>query len=190
MFSNSIAINKEQESELLQAQAFLENLRNNPDQVINSVIKKKYLDLLNLAFEKAKTDSDWAKYFIPELLKFGILGKEDKEKYLELLNLAFEKAKTDSDWARSVIPELLKLGILEKEDKEKYLELLNLAFEMAKTDKYWAQYVIPELLKLGILEKEELQKALLTKEQAYNVFEIIFLEKHSQKLSAEDLIQF
>ena len=151
MVSNSISIDREKDSELLQVQEFLETLKNNPDQVINSVIKKEYL---------------------------------------ELLNIAFENAKTDQNLGRSVFPELLKLGILGKEDKEKYLELLNIAFENAKTSGYWAEYVLPELLKLGIVEKEELQKALLTKEKPYRLFEILFLQKHSQKLSAQDLIQF
>ena len=112
MVSNSISIDREKDSELLQVQEFFETLKNNPDKVINSVIKKEYLELFNIAFENAKTSG------------------------------------------------------------------------------YWAQYVIPELLKLGIVEKEELQKALLTKEQAYHLFEILFLQKHSQKLSAQDLIQF
>ena len=151
MVSNSISIDREKDSELLQVQEFLETLKNNPDQVINSVINKDYLELFNISFENSKTDRNWAQYVLPELLKLGILGKEDKEKYLELLNIAFENAKTSG---------------------------------------YWAQYVIPELLKLGIVEKEELQKALLTKEQAYHLFEILFLQKHSQKLSAQDLIQF
>ena len=190
MVSNSISIDREKDSELLQVQEFLETLKNNPDQVINSVIKKEYLELFNIAFENAKTDQNWASFVLPELLKLGILGKEDKEKYLELLNIAFENAKTDRNWESSVLPALLKLGILGKEDKEKYLELLNIAFENAKTSGYWAEYVLPELLKLGIVEKEELQKALLTKEKPYRLFEILFLQKHSQKLSAQDLIQF
>ena len=190
MVSNSISIDREKDSELLQVQEFLETLKNNPDQVINSVIKKEYLELFNIAFENAKTDQNWASFVLPELLKLGILGKEDKEKYLELLNIAFENAKTDQNWVLSVLPALLKLGILGKEDKEKYLELLNIAFENAKTSGYWAEYVLPELLKLGIVEKEELQKALLTKEKPYRLFEILFLQKHSQKLSAQDLIQF
>ena len=152
MVSNSISIDREKDSELLQVQEFLETLKNNPDQVINSVIKKEYL---------------------------------------ELFNIAFENAKTDQNWARSVLPALLSLGIVEnREVKEKYLELLNIAFENAKTSGYWAEYVLPELLKLGIVEKEELQKALLTKEKPYRLFEILFLQKHSQKLSAQDLIQF
>ena len=151
MVSNSISIDREKDSELLQVQEFLETLKNNPDQVINSVIKKEYLELFNIAFENAKTDQNWASFVLPELLKLGILGKEDKEKYLGLLNIAFENAKTSG---------------------------------------YWAEYVLPELLKLGIVEKEELQKALLTKEKPYRLFEILFLQKHSQKLSAQDLIQF
>ena len=271
MVSNSISIDREKDSELLQVQEFLETLKNNPDQVINSVIKKDYLELLNIAFEKAKTDRNWkssvlpallslgivenrevkekylellnidfenaktdgnwaqyvlpallslgivenrevkekylellniafenaktdrywAQYVLPELLSFGIVeNREVKEKYLELLNIAFENAKTDRYWASSALPALLSLGILGKEDKEKYLELLNIVFENAKTDRDWASSVLPALLKLGIVEKEELQKALLTKEKPYRLFEILFLQKHSQKLSAQDLIQF
>ena len=191
MVSNSISIDREKDSELLQVQEFLETLKNNPDQVINSVIKKEYLELLNIAFENAKTDQNLGRSVLPALLSLGIVeNREVKEKYLELLNIAFENAKTDQNWASSVLPALLKLGILGKEDKEKYLELLNIAFENAKTSGYWAEYVLPELLKLGIVEKEELQKALLTKEKPYRLFEILFLQKHSQKLSAQDLIQF
>ena len=191
MVSNSISIDREKDSELLQVQEFLETLKNNPDQVINSVIKKEYLELFNIAFENAKTDQNLGSSVLPALLSLGIVeNREVKEKYLELLNIAFENAKTDQNWVLSVLPALLKLGILGKEDKEKYLGLLNIAFENAKTSGYWAEYVLPELLKLGIVEKEELQKALLTKEKPYRLFEILFLQKYSQKLSAQDLIQF
>ena len=191
MVSNSISIDREKDRELLQVQEFLETLKNNPDQVINPVIKKEYLELLNIVFENAKTDRHWARSVLPALLSLGIVeNREVKEKYLELLNIAFENAKTDRMWVSSVLPELLKLGILGKEDKEKYLELLNIAFENAKTDRDWASSVLPALLKLGIVEKEEHQKALLTKEKPYHLFEILFLQKYSQKLSAQDLIQF
>ena len=192
MVSNSISIDREKDSELLQVQEFLETLKNNPDQVINSVIKKEYLELLNIAFENAKTNRNWAISVLPVFLSLGIVeNREVKKEYLELLNIAFENAKTDRDWARSVLPALLSLGIVEKgEIKKEYLELLSIAFENAKTDSDWARSVLPVLLKLGIVEKEELQKALLTKEQAYHLFEILFLQKYSQKLSAQDLIQF
>ena len=80
MVSNSISIDREKDSELLQVQEFLETLKNNPDQVINSVIKKEYLELLNIAFENAKTDRDLGRSVLPALLSLGIVEKGEIRK--------------------------------------------------------------------------------------------------------------
>ena len=140
MVSNSISIDREKDNKLSQGQARLKELRNAPDRVMSSVIKKKYLNILNLAFKKTETNYEWTAFAIPELLKLEILGREDKEQYLSLLKIAFEEPQNDFYWSLRVVPELLKLGILEKDElKEPYLSFLKLAFQKAQTDFEWAE---------------------------------------------------
>ena len=138
---------------------FLELLKANPEAIESQVIKNEYKELLETAFEKAKSSGNWARYVVPELLKLNILDKSEiKEWYKELLKTAFEEAKTNPYWAE-VVPELLKLNILDKSEiKEWYKELLETAFEEAKTNPYWAEYVVPELLKLNILDKSDKER--------------------------------
>lgn len=67
--SNTLSTSLEQSRENEKLASFLEKLKTNPDQLHNSAIKKEYLELLSVAFEKAKKDAFWARYVIPELLK-------------------------------------------------------------------------------------------------------------------------
>ena len=148
-------------NQLSEAEAFLQELKTNPEGIENSIIKNEYFSFLDKAFEKAKSDSSWAKDVVPALLKLNILDKSEiKEKYMALLDRAFEKAKSDSSWAEYIVPVLLKLNIVDKSEiKEKYMALLDKAFEKAKSDSSWEKYYeVLALLNLNIVDKSEIKE--------------------------------
>ncbi|HRU50460.1 MAG TPA: hypothetical protein P5155_03055, partial [Candidatus Absconditabacterales bacterium] len=120
-------------NQLAEAEAFLQELKTNPEGVEYSIMKKEYINLLDNAFEKAESNIYWAGYIVPALLELNILDKSDKEKYMILLDRAFEKAESKDSWAEYIVPALLKLNILDKSDKEKYMILLDRAFEKAES---------------------------------------------------------
>ena len=74
---------------------FLELLKTNPEAIESQIVKNEYKDLLETVFEGAKTNSDWAIYILPKLLKLDMLEENDKERYKDLLYIAFENAKTN-----------------------------------------------------------------------------------------------
>ena len=59
---------------------FLRLLKTNPEIIENQVIKNEYKELLKTAFKKAESNSDWAIYIVPALLKLKILDESDKER--------------------------------------------------------------------------------------------------------------
>jgi hypothetical protein len=60
-----------------------------------SEIKERYIKLLDMAFKKAESDPNRAKYVVPELLKLNIVDKNEiKQQYKEMLNIAFKESKS------------------------------------------------------------------------------------------------
>ena len=93
-----------------------------------NILGKEDKSLFDSVLKNGITNYGLASHVVPELLKLGILEKDElKKAYLDYLDAVLKKVQTDYDWAAYVLPKFLSLGILEKEELQHALstEKLN-----------------------------------------------------------------
>ncbi len=146
-----------------------------------SEIKERYIKLLDMAFKKAESDPNRAKYVVPELLKLNIVDKNEiKQQYKEMLNIAFKESKS---WKiLYLLPTLLELNIIHVneintnmlknitltcssflEKNKKYINIDDLKF----IDKIWECFTDDEidyLYKLDYKDRENIRNAVNNKD--------------------------